>query len=233
MVATADTAVARVGIEFGLHEESSPKTGWDTMFRHESTLFTVLFLACLEGPMAQGAEPATARALIAAPRLLMIAHRGDSRRAPENTLPAFASAVRAAADLVELDYHHTADGIPVVVHDEHLDRTTNAVTVFGSKKIAVASRRWAVLGSLDAGTWFRPEFAGTRLPTLEAALDVIQRGSTTLIERKSGDATTCVACSAGSSCWSGSSSSRSIGDFSRTATGRRPTWCWEPWVARN
>jgi glycerophosphoryl diester phosphodiesterase len=67
------------------------------------------------------------------------------------------------------------------------------VTAFGSKKIAVASRSWAEVELLDAGGWFRPEFAGTRLPTLDAALDVIQRGSATLIERKSGDAATCVA----------------------------------------
>ena len=57
--------------------------------------------------------------------LLVIAHRGFSGRAPENTLPAFRLALAARADLVELDYHHSRDGIPIVIHDDTLDRTTD------------------------------------------------------------------------------------------------------------
>ena len=53
-----------------------------------------------------------ARKLIASPRVLVIAHRGNSSVAPENTLPAFQSALDANADLVELDYFHSADGVP-------------------------------------------------------------------------------------------------------------------------
>ena len=63
--------------------------------------------------------------------MLVIAHRGNSSVAPENTLPAFQSALDAKADLVELDYYHSADGVPVVIHDKTLDRTTNAEEVFG------------------------------------------------------------------------------------------------------
>ncbi|MCH8923998.1 MAG: hypothetical protein IIA67_12720, partial [Planctomycetes bacterium] len=66
----------------------------------------------------------TARKLLASEGVLVIAHRGDSKVAPENTLPAFASAVQAGADLVELDYFHSSDGVPVVFHDDELDRTT-------------------------------------------------------------------------------------------------------------
>jgi glycerophosphoryl diester phosphodiesterase len=124
---------------------------------------------------------------------LIIAHRGNSSEAPENTLPAFRSAVRAGADLVELDYRHSADGVPVVLHDETLDRTTNAVRKFGREKIRIASIPWADLQGLDAGEWFAESFQGTRLPTLAAAIDVIQQGSVTLIEHKAGDAATCVA----------------------------------------
>lgn len=133
-----------------------------------------------------------AQAKVSRPGVLVIAHRGDSRVAPENTLPAFASAVKAGADLVELDYLHSADGIPVVMHDSELDRTTNACQVFGGTKIPLARKTLAELGQLDAGSWFDARFQGTRLPRLDESLDTIQNGSMTLIERKEGDAATCV-----------------------------------------
>jgi glycerophosphoryl diester phosphodiesterase len=150
------------------------------------------------------AEPAEAEApapearqtlaadLIVQPRVLVIAHRGASADAPENTLPAFETALNANSDLVELDYVHTADGVPLVIHDDTLDRTTDAVKVFGGRDIAVDSKPLADLIKLDAGRWFDPRFAGTRLPTLVESLDLIQRRSITLIERKAGDAKTCV-----------------------------------------
>lgn len=144
---------------------------------------------------AQGADNVVltiAGGKVAAKRVLVIAHRGDSRVAPENTLPAFASAVRVGVDFVELDYHHSADGVPVVFHDRDLDRRTNAVALWGGEKIPLASKTLAELRTLDAGSWFSPQFAGTRLATLDEALDTIQKGSLTLIERKSGDAKTCV-----------------------------------------
>src|SRR5262245_15466592 len=79
--------------------------------------------------------------LIASPRPLIIAHRGNSSVAPENTLPAFQSAVDVKADLVELDYYHSAEGVPVVIHDEFLDRTTNAEDIFGKPKLLVGDQR--------------------------------------------------------------------------------------------
>jgi glycerophosphoryl diester phosphodiesterase len=130
--------------------------------------------------------------LVAESRVLVIAHRGDSLIAPENTLPAFESAVRAGADLVELDYLHSSDGVPFVIHDYTLDRTTNAVELFGGAKIKASSKSLADLLKLDAGSWFSPKFKGTPLPTLEQSLDEIQKGSVTLIERKGGDAKTCI-----------------------------------------
>jgi len=129
---------------------------------------------------------------VAAKRVLVIAHRGDSKVAPENTLPAFASAVKVGADLVELDYHHSADGVPVVFHDRDLDKRTNAVALWGGEKIPLSSKTLAELRTLDAGSWFGPQFAGTKLATLDEALDTIQKGSVTLIERKGGDAKTCI-----------------------------------------
>ncbi len=124
--------------------------------------------------------------------VLIIAHRGDSKVAPENTLPAFASAVKSGADLVELDYFHSSDAVPVVLHDEDLDRTTNATLVYGDSKVKLVGKSLAELKTLDAGSWFDPRFAGTRIPTLAEALDTIQAGSMTLVEHKGGDPATCV-----------------------------------------
>ncbi len=126
------------------------------------------------------------------PRILVLAHRGDSRAAPENTLPAFSSALQLGADLVELDYLHTADGVPVVFHDETLDRCTDACRRFGGEKIPLAAKTLADLRQLDAGAWFAPQFAGTRIATLKEALTLICRHSRSMIERKSGDAATLV-----------------------------------------
>jgi glycerophosphoryl diester phosphodiesterase len=137
-------------------------------------------------------EPTPAQKLIGAERVLVIAHRGNSSVAPENTLPAFQSAIDAKADLVELDYFHSADGVPVVIHDELLDRTTNAEALFGKRELEVGGLPLADLQKLDAGSWFDEKFAGTKLPTLAQSLDLIQAGSTTLIERKGGDAKTLV-----------------------------------------
>ncbi|MBI2827423.1 MAG: hypothetical protein HYX69_22335 [Planctomycetia bacterium] len=126
-------------------------------------------------------------------RVLVIAHRGDSRVAPENTLPAFASAVKLGVDFVELDYHHSADGVPVVLHDKELDKRTNARALWGGEKIPVAAKTLAELRTLDAGSWFAPSYAGTRIPTLEEALEAIYKGgSLVMIERKAGDAATCI-----------------------------------------
>ncbi len=153
-------------------------------------------LTILVGMMMTGQLPGDsglAAQRIAARQLLIIAHRGDSGQYPENTGPAFRAAVTAGADLVELDYHHSADGVPVVIHDKTLDRTTDALRVFGGSKLPVAGRPLADLQRLDAGAWFHARFAGTRLPTLDEALDEIQAGSVTLVERKAGDAATCIA----------------------------------------
>lgn len=124
-------------------------------------------------------------------RPLVIAHRGDSAAAPENTLPSFAQALTTGADLVELDYHHSRDGVPVVMHDPTLDRTTDAAARWGRKDIRIDQTTTADLQTLDAGAWFGAAYAGTRVPLLTEALDTIQRGSLTLIERKAGDAATC------------------------------------------
>lgn len=140
--------------------------------------------------LSAGTSPA--EQLIAQPRPLVIAHRGYNQFAPENTLPSFKLAKAAGADLVELDYHHTKDGVPIVIHDGTLDRTTDAVEKWGGKKLPVTAWTLTELQTLDAGKWFDPAFAGTRLPSLAQAVEFIQKGGVTLIERKAGDAATCL-----------------------------------------
>jgi len=152
------------------------------------------FLLCLVAAMlvnvtsVAAAEPTPAQKLVQSNRLLVIAHRGNSSVAPENTLPAFQAALDAKADLVELDYYHSADGQLVVIHDEILDRTTDAEVVFGKTGLVVGGLPLVELQKLDAGSWFDDKFVNTRLPTLVQALDLIQSASVTLIERKGGDA---------------------------------------------
>jgi glycerophosphoryl diester phosphodiesterase len=96
-----------------------------------------------------------------------VAHRGYSAVAPENTLPAFAAAVLGGATHVEFDVRTTADGVPVVIHDRTLDRTTT-----GSGHVWDAPL--AEITGLDAGSWFSPAYPAVRVPTLAETLDLLQ-----------------------------------------------------------
>lgn len=137
--------------------------------------------------MNAGTRPRPALALLSAERPLVIAHRGYSALAPENTLPAFNLAIEAGADLVELDYRHTRDRVPVVIHDQTLDRTTDARRRWRRKRIQVRATRVSDLQKLDAGGWFDTHFSGTRIPLLREALDYICRqDGVPVIEHKSG-----------------------------------------------
>lgn len=144
---------------------------------------------CAHG--ARTSAPASpAAALLASPRPLVIAHRGASAAAPENTLAAFRLGLAAQADLIELDYHHSRDGVPVVIHDATLDRTTDAAGRWGAQQIRVGDRPADELVTLAAGRWFDPGSAEC-LPRLIEALHVVRDGGgVTLIERKAGDAAT-------------------------------------------
>lgn len=96
----------------------------------------------------------------------IIAHRGASGVAPENTLAAIARAAELGARSVELDVMLSADGVPLIIHDTTLDRTTS-----GSGP--VAAQTYDALARLDAGSWFGADFAGERLPTLSDAVALI------------------------------------------------------------
>lgn len=90
----------------------------------------------------------------------IIAHRGHKVGAPEQTMAAFRLAVRLGATMLETDLRFTRDGVPVMLHDARLDRTTNGHG-------PVAAIDWPELATLDAGSWFSPAFAGERVPRLD------------------------------------------------------------------
>lgn len=100
-----------------------------------------------------------------------VAHRGYSAVAPENTLPALAAGVLAGATLIEFDVRTTADGVPVVIHDRTVDRTTD-----GSGHV------WELtldeISALDAGSWFSPAYAGLRIPLLHEVIDLLRPHAT-------------------------------------------------------
>jgi len=93
----------------------------------------------------------------------VIGHRGAAAYAPENTLAGFRAARKLGCRWVEFDVRLTADGEPVVCHDDRLERTTN-----GHGRIS--NMTLAALRECDAGTWFGESFTGERIPTLEGAL---------------------------------------------------------------
>jgi glycerophosphoryl diester phosphodiesterase len=100
------------------------------------------------------------------PAPCIVAHRGHSSIAPENTLPALASGVHAGADWIEFDVRTTADGVPVVIHDRTVDRTTDGTGPVWELTVDQIDR-------LDGGSWFSADFAGVRVPHLDEVLDLL------------------------------------------------------------
>jgi glycerophosphoryl diester phosphodiesterase len=98
------------------------------------------------------------------PEPWVIAHRGHSAAAPENTAAAFDAALREPIDGIELDVQMSADGVPVIHHDA-------TVAKLGGGRRRISSLGLAELRTLDAGTWMSPRFRGERLLTLEEVLD--------------------------------------------------------------
>jgi glycerophosphoryl diester phosphodiesterase len=109
----------------------------------------------------------------------IIAHRGASTDAPENTLAAIQLAWHQGADAAEIDVQLTADGQLVAIHDETTLRT-------GGVDWVVKNRTLAELKTLDVGFWKSPQFAGERMPTLAEVLDIVPPGKRLFIEVKCG-----------------------------------------------
>ncbi|QES50683.1 glycerophosphodiester phosphodiesterase [Streptomyces venezuelae] len=111
--------------------------------------------------------------LVGAP--VLYAHRGASAYAPENTLAAVDLAEDLGIDWVENDVQRTKDGELVVIHDDTLARTTDVETRYPDRKPwRVADFTAAEIAGLDAGSWFTPQFAGARVPTLRQYLDRVR-----------------------------------------------------------
>ena len=98
----------------------------------------------------------------------MIAHRGDSLHAPEQTIAAFRRAAALGADMIEADVRRTRDGRLVLLHDPNVDRTTNGHG-------PVAALTLDELRRLDAGSWFSSAFAGERVPELGELYELAER----------------------------------------------------------
>ncbi len=110
--------------------------------------------------------------------IMVIAHRGYSGEAPENTLAAFKKAIEVGSDMIELDIHFSRDRQIVVIHDETLERTADGLG-------RVAEFTLAELKKFDAGFWFSPEFKGERIPTLAEVLHLAKGKILVNIEIKS------------------------------------------------
>ncbi|KHT62175.1 glycerophosphodiester phosphodiesterase [Photobacterium gaetbulicola] len=95
---------------------------------------------------------------------MITGHRGAAALAPENTIASINKAAEAGVKWVEIDTQLSADGIPVVIHDETVNRCTDG-------KGRIADLTLAQLKRLDAGSWFHPSYANERIPTLAEALD--------------------------------------------------------------
>jgi glycerophosphoryl diester phosphodiesterase len=97
---------------------------------------------------------------------IVCAHRGASGYAPENTLAAFRRAGELGATWIEFDVHLSADGVPVILHDDILQRTTNL-----GQPVRVTQLTLKELKELDAGSWFGSAFKGETIPTLDEVLE--------------------------------------------------------------
>ncbi|MBI1277086.1 MAG: glycerophosphodiester phosphodiesterase [Anaerolineaceae bacterium] len=111
-------------------------------------------------------------------RMLVLGHRGARAYAPMNTIPAFELALKQGADGIELDTHLSKDGQLIVLHDFSVDATTNGK---GFAKDFTLEE----LKELDAGSRFSPEFAGTRIPTLDEVFEAVGKKLFINVEIKS------------------------------------------------
>lgn len=111
-------------------------------------------------------------------QVLVFGHRGAKSYAPMNTLPAFELAVAQGAHGIELDVHRSKDGHPVIVHDFEVDETSDGAGL-------VTHMQLAELKALDAGSWFAPEFAGVRIPTLDEVFEAVGKRVFVNVEIKS------------------------------------------------
>ncbi len=132
------------------------------------------------GDRMSGSEPIKRTFSAGKVPVTVIAHRGFSGIAPENTMIAFKKAIEVGSDMIELDVRLSRDGEVVVLHDETLERTTT-----GKGKVMEKTLR--ELKQLDAGLKFHPSFSGEKIPTLKEVLEMAREKVRVNIELKKGD----------------------------------------------
>jgi glycerophosphoryl diester phosphodiesterase len=149
-----------------------PRNGLSPHFEHRgrrvlfgATTTVLLVLVLILNPDAATVYATNMFGALRAPGepAFVAAHRGDRADAPENTLPAMKLALDSDVSYLEMDIHLTSDGVPVLIHDDWVDRTTNGSGL-------VSSMTLAQIKHLDAGSWFNSKFRGTRVPTLDEFL---------------------------------------------------------------
>ncbi|MBA2727251.1 MAG: hypothetical protein H0U49_03650 [Parachlamydiaceae bacterium] len=111
--------------------------------------------------------------------VFIIAHRGCSAEAPENSLASIKRAIEIGVNYIEIDIHLTKDLVPVVIHDPNLLRTTNQ-----RSNLEVEKNDLAVLKAFDIGSWYHSDFHNERLPTLDEVLRLDFKGAKLMIEIK-------------------------------------------------
>ena len=157
-------------LPFGKH---SPSCALDIMIR-------LLSRTAILAGLALGAACASIPGRVADERPVeLVAHRGESYDAPENTLSAFDLAWERGGTTIELDVHLTRDGGLILSHDANTKRTTGADRVIRQSTLSV-------LRSLEAGRWKAERWAGEKLPTLDETLARVPAGRRVFIEIKEG-----------------------------------------------
>lgn len=145
------------------------------MLKH--SLILSLVLVVLLGGAIQAQDAGDVWKFITKDVPLVIAHRGASSLAPENTLASVRKGLELGVDVVEIDVHRSYDGELVVLHDNTVNRTT-------SGKGNVADLTLQEIKKLDAGRWFKLSFWGERIPTLREVLEATKDKAILLIELK-------------------------------------------------
>lgn len=108
---------------------------------------------------------------------LVVAHRGGSLCAPENTMAAFRQALELGVDRIELDVQQSKDGVVLVMHDEKINRTTNG-------KGVISDMNYAQLKDVDAGSKFSKDFSNEKIPLLDEVLHLVNGQCELLVEIK-------------------------------------------------
>lgn len=172
-----------LGKEFHLLADNNGETaaGFLSSLRFVGRAMSMDEVAALGGPSAGGTSVPGPRALSLTKlsgKTEIIAHRGNSCCAPENTLAAIEEAFKAGADYVEVDVRLISDGTAVLMHDERVDRTTSGTGLVSEMTLEEIKR-------LDAGCWFDAKYCGEKVPTLAEALRAAAGKGRLLLDVKS------------------------------------------------